>query len=163
MLNFSKNKTFKTVGRFALTPPLPLVKSVCWNQTPTIGQRITERGLRRRCFRSCVNRPCRARSIQVRALPARGVVTRREERRGRDVACDRSPELSVVVSCSDAGCIPLFLMAAAASGEAKNRRNCFAIASCFELTTTPPEKTSEIPSFSTATGDYTQNGRGVVR
>lgn len=69
------------------------------------------------------------------------VVTQREERSGRDVACDRSPELPVVVSCSDAGCIPLFLMAAAASGEAKNRRNCFAIASCSEVTTTPPEYT----------------------
>lgn len=66
-------------------------------------------------------RPRGARSIQVRALPSHGVVTQREERSERDVACDGSPELLVVVSCSDAGCIPLFLMAAAALGETKNR------------------------------------------
>ena len=36
-------------------------------------------------------------------------------------------ELPFVVRRSDTGCIPLFLIVAAASGEAKNRRNCFAI------------------------------------
>jgi hypothetical protein len=48
-------------------------------------------------------------------------------------------ELPLVVSRSDTGSIPLFLIVASASGEAKNRRNCFATAGCFEWTATPPE------------------------
>src|ERR1700730_4432055 len=40
---------------------------------------------------------------------------------------------------SRAGCIPLFLIAGADSGEAKYRRYCFASSGSFELTVTPPE------------------------
>ncbi len=43
------------------------------------------------------------------------------------------------LEAQEMGCIPLFLIVAAASGEAKNRRNCFAISGSFELTATPPE------------------------
>lgn len=69
-----------------------------------------------------------------------------EPRRGRNVARDgglrvSDLELPFVVRPSDTGCIPLFLIVAAASGEAKNRRNCFAISGSFELTATPPENT----------------------
>ncbi len=48
---------FKTVRLLGLPDSLPLVKSVCWDQAPARLQRIAERGLRPRGFRSCVNHP----------------------------------------------------------------------------------------------------------
>jgi hypothetical protein len=48
-------------------------------------------------------------------------------------------ELLSRLKAHEPGCIPVFLIVAAASGEAKNRRNCFAISGSFELTVTPPE------------------------
>jgi hypothetical protein len=43
------------------------------------------------------------------------------------------------VKGSRAGCMPLFLIAGAAAGEAKYWRNCFASSGCFELPATAPE------------------------
>jgi len=40
---------FKTVRLFRLSPPLPLVESVRWDEAPATGQRIEESRLRRWC------------------------------------------------------------------------------------------------------------------